>query len=92
MNLLSAVRLAGWALRPQGAVEFQESGNNRSAKVSNHLNSTRSSLELLQPLKVSILFDCDKTVSFKRKHTKNPHLHNSVKLSCHTIAFYWEQL
>lgn len=47
VNLLSAVRLAGpGALVPRGAAEFQESGNNQSAKVSNHLNSSLSSLEL----------------------------------------------
>lgn len=39
-------------------MEFQESGNNQSAKVSNHLNSSMSSLELgLEPLKSSVLIE-----------------------------------
>lgn len=36
MNLLSAVWLAGRALRLRGAAEFQELGNNWNAKLSNH--------------------------------------------------------
>lgn len=57
VNLLSAVRLAGRALIPRGTVEFQESGNNQRAKVSNHESGivfTAAPSEW-EPLKLSVL-------------------------------------
>lgn len=83
VNLLSAVRLAGRALIPRGTVEFQESGNNQKAKVSNHESGivfTAAPSEW-EPLKLSVL-DFYQT-QFKYIFLNLPE-HNSVGflLSC----------